>query len=140
MATTTPLEIVEKTLNDEATKTRLNILSQFIHQNPELAMKEEKACEALCKELEFHGFSVVRNFVDIPTAFRAQYVRGSSGPTICAISEYDALPNGHSCGHNLIAISGIGAALAVKALMDHPDTGLFLIFFIFISFHFISFH
>jgi metal-dependent amidase/aminoacylase/carboxypeptidase family protein len=31
----------------------------------------------------------------------------------------DALPGiGHACGHNLIAIGGVGAALGVKAAME----------------------
>ena len=34
-------------------------------------------------------------------------------------SEMDALPGiGHGCGHNLIAISGVGVALAVKAALQ----------------------
>ena len=33
-------------------------------------------------------------------------------------SEYDALPSiGHACGHNLIAIIGVGAALALAAAL-----------------------
>ena len=37
-------------------------------------------------------------------------------------SEMDALPGiGHGCGHNLIAISGVGVALAVKAALQAHD-------------------
>lgn len=33
-------------------------------------------------------------------------------------SEYDALPGiGHACGHNLIAVAGVAAAIGVKAGM-----------------------
>jgi metal-dependent amidase/aminoacylase/carboxypeptidase family protein len=40
-------------------------------------------------------------------------------------SELDALPGiGHACGHNLIAISGIAAALSVaEALVKHDIGG-----------------
>jgi uncharacterized membrane protein YgdD (TMEM256/DUF423 family) len=39
------------------------------------------------------------------------------GPTIAILSEYDALPGvGHACGHNIIATSGLGAALALSKL------------------------
>ncbi|CAG8554602.1 14931_t:CDS:2, partial [Racocetra fulgida] len=32
---------------------------------------------------------------------------------------YDALPDiGHACGHNLIAISGVGAAIGLKAVLE----------------------
>lgn len=37
-------------------------------------------------------------------------------------SEMDALPGiGHGCGHNLIAISGVGVALAIKAALQAHD-------------------
>ena len=37
-------------------------------------------------------------------------------------SEMDALPGiGHGCGHNLIAISGVGVALAIKAALRAHD-------------------
>jgi metal-dependent amidase/aminoacylase/carboxypeptidase family protein len=41
------------------------------------------------------------------------------------ISELDALPGvGHACGHNLIAISGVAASLAVaEALVKHNVAG-----------------
>ena len=40
---------------------------------------------------------------------------------VCA--EYDALPDiGHTCGHNIIAASSIGAGLALAAVAD--DVGL----------------
>ena len=33
-------------------------------------------------------------------------------------SEMDALPGiGHGCGHNLIAVSGVGVALAIRAAL-----------------------
>ena len=35
------------------------------------------------------------------------------------MAEYDALPEiGHGCGHNLIAISNLGAALGAKAVAE----------------------
>jgi amidohydrolase len=43
------------------------------------------------------------------------------GPTVTLMLEYDALPNGHSCGHNLIATSGLLAAAGLaKAMADTP--------------------
>ncbi|KAJ3365844.1 hypothetical protein GGF31_008438 [Allomyces arbusculus] len=41
--------------------------------------------------------------------------------TIGFCSEYDALPMGHACGHNLIAISGIGAFLTAAHLAEIFD-------------------
>lgn len=41
------------------------------------------------------------------------------GPVIGVMCEYDALPDiGHACGHNLIAESSVGAALAIKAVLE----------------------
>ena len=40
----------------------------------------------------------------MPTAFRGEF--GASGATVAILAEYDALPNGHSCGHNLISGGG----------------------------------
>ena len=50
------------------------------------------------------------------TAYAAEFGK-ASGPNIAILSEYDALPGiGHSCGHNIIATSGLGAALALSKL------------------------
>jgi metal-dependent amidase/aminoacylase/carboxypeptidase family protein len=48
--------------------------------------------------------------------------KGRNGRVVGINSEMDALPGlGHACGHNLIAISGVGVALALKAaLQAHP--------------------
>jgi len=54
------------------------------------------------------------------TGFRAELKGNGPGPTITIMLEYDALPNGHSCGHNLIATSGLLAAAGLAAVM--PET------------------
>src|SRR4051812_43627517 len=92
-------------------------LSTFIHSNPEIALQEFK-CSAACAEfLERRGFAVEREVAGLPTAFRAD-VTGETGPTIAYLSEYDALPGvGHGCGHNLIAIAGIGAGLGLSSVV-----------------------
>lgn len=46
-----------------------------------------------------------------------------SGLVVAFLCEYDALPEiGHACGHNLIAESSIGAAIAVKAVLAAQKT------------------
>ena len=53
------------------------------------------------------------------TGFIAEYPPEDKEITVGFLSEFDALPKiGHACGHNLIAISGVGAALAFKAVID----------------------
>jgi amidohydrolase len=54
------------------------------------------------------------------TAFRAEMAGKGAGPTITIMLEYDALANGHSCGHNLIATSGLLAAAGLAKVM--PET------------------
>lgn len=63
------------------------------------------------------------------TAWRAEYTVGSGGRVIGVNSEMDALPSiGHACGHNLIAICGVGIAVAVKSAMeDHCVPGKVII-------------
>jgi len=92
-------------------------LSHRIHAHPELGYEEEKASSWLCESLDQAGFAVEKGICELPTAFRA---RAGSGPLhigICA--EYDCLPGiGHACGHNIIAASAVGAALAVAKVAD----------------------
>ncbi len=43
----------------------------------------------------------------------------SDGPRIGILAEYDALPGlGHGCGHNTMAASGVGAAIALASMAD----------------------
>lgn len=91
--------------------------SRFLHANPELAYEEYRAAEHLTAILEQHGFAVTRGVAGLPTAFTAR--TGSGKPCIAFLAEYDALPGlGHACGHNLIGTASVGAALAVKAILD----------------------
>jgi amidohydrolase len=95
-------------------------LSKFIHANPEIALQEFKSSAACADFLEARGFKVTRGVADLPTAFEATAQNGGTGPRIAYLSEYDALPGvGHGCGHNLIAIAGIGAGLGLKAALAH---------------------
>jgi len=96
-------------------------LSRRIHDNPELGYEEEKASGWLADMLDGAGFKVDRGICDLPTAFKATIGSGPLHIAICA--EYDALPTiGHACGHNVIAASSVGAAIAAAAVAD--DVGL----------------
>jgi len=101
----------------ELQRQQLIQLSLNIHDNPELGFEEEKASAWLTGYLEDGGFHVERGVVGLATAFRATYGRGS--PRIALLAEYDALPKiGHGCGHNIIAASAVGAAVASKSIID----------------------
>ncbi|MFC1941107.1 M20 family metallopeptidase [Chloroflexota bacterium] len=96
---------------------QLSELSLKIHSNPELGFHEVKAASWLTNYLEENGFSIERDICELPTAFRASYGKGK--PVIAILAEYDALPDlGHACGHNLIAVSAIGAGVASKPVVD----------------------
>jgi amidohydrolase len=101
----------------ELQRQQLIQLSLNIHDNPELGFKEEKASAWLTSYLEESGFHVERGIAGLATAFRATY--GQGGPRIALLAEYDALPKiGHGCGHNIIATSALGAAVASKSIID----------------------
>ncbi|KAI7851289.1 hypothetical protein BDC45DRAFT_608148 [Circinella umbellata] len=96
----------------------LRELSLDMHKHPELGLEEHHAHEILTNYLEKNGFEVTRGAFDIETAFMAKYTKGS-GLRVGFCSEYDALPGiGHACGHNLIAVTGIANAMAMKALLE----------------------
>lgn len=97
----------------------LRSLSLQIHSHPELMFEEIFAHNLLCDYMESHGFSVTRHYLGLKTAWKAEYTHGKGGRTLGINSEMDALPEiGHACGHNLIAISGVGVALAIKSALE----------------------
>lgn len=69
-----------------------------------------------------NGFTVTKHYLGLATAWRAEYQHSEGGRTLGVNSEMDALPGmGHACGHNLIAMSGVGVAIAVKAALEAHD-------------------
>ena len=113
----------ESTCVEDAVRRRsgeLVELSHAIHAEPELAFAEYRSCaktQALAAERGFEMAAVP----GLDTAFRAVFGAGPLVVGICA--EYDALPGiGHACGHNIIAASAVGTALALAEVAD--DLGL----------------
>ncbi len=91
-------------------------LSHAIHGEPELALEEFKAAKRLTDAVEGHGIAVQREAFGLKTGYAAEFGK-DGGPNIAILSEYDALPGiGHACGHNIIATSGYGAAIALSKL------------------------
>jgi amidohydrolase len=102
-------------------------LSRDIHGHPELAYQERHALGAIAGFLERHGHRVERGIGGLETAFRAR-VGPTDGPAIALLAEYDALPDvGHGCGHNLIAISNVGAYLVAASNAARLDVAIELI-------------
>ncbi len=118
-ASTAAKEQARTTVGDKSD--RLLALSRMIHGHPELGFEEERASTWCAELLSDHGYAVERGICELPTAFSASAGTGPLTVAICA--EYDALPEiGHACGHNVIASSAIGAALALGPLAD--DLGI----------------
>lgn len=93
-------------------------LSKFIHDHPEVALQEFKSSAACADLLERYGFRLTHGIAGLETAFRADAQGTGPGPRVAFLSEYDALPGiGHGCGHNLIALAGVGAGAGLKAAL-----------------------
>lgn len=110
----------EKIFNhiDEMKSELLNI-SDYIFDNPELSFNEFKALEVITSFLQKHGFIVEKGLGSLKTAFRATFEHGENGPVIGLLCEYDALEGlGHGCGHHMQGPSIIGAAEAIKSLLN----------------------
>ncbi len=96
-------------------------VSHRIHARPELGFEEHYAHDLLTGVLADHGLAVRRRAYGVDTAFEARAGDGD-GPLVAVVCEYDALPGiGHACGHNIIAASGLGAGLALAAVVGETD-------------------
>ena len=101
--------------------------------NPEGPYKEFITCDVTCELLAKYGFKIEKGLFGVPTSMRATW--GSGHPAIGLLGEFDALPGlsqevlaeqkpipsqqyGHACGHNLLGIAHVGAAIGLKAEME----------------------
>jgi aminobenzoyl-glutamate utilization protein B len=108
-------------------------LSDQIWEFAETALEEYHSSELLADYAEQQGFTVQRGVAEMPTAFIATF--GSGEPIIGIMGEFDALPGvsqkavpyrevlhegagGHACGHNMFGAGSIGAAVAIKEMIE----------------------
>lgn len=98
-------------------------ISKKIYEFAELGSEEKRSSELLVNSLKYHGFDVKFPYMGMDTAFRAEWGKGH--PAVGILAEYDALPNGHSCGHNLIAAWAYGTAINLK---DRLKNGRVVVF------------
>src|SRR5262245_6984703 len=101
---------------DAATEQIIGV-SRQIHIHPELRFQEHFAVTTLTSALEAFGIVAQCPSGGLDTAFRAAFGRAAK-PKVAILAEYDALPNGHACGHNLIAGAALGAAVGLAAVRD----------------------
>ena len=105
----------------EKERERLFSMSDAIFDQPEMAFEEVFASGLLEDYLEEKGFQVKRGLGSLPTAFRAEYQQGEGGPAIGLLCEYDALPQGHACGHQMQGPAIVGAAFVLKELLKEAS-------------------
>lgn len=133
----------------DETATELVALSSYLHEHPELGGQEQLAMKAVGEFLEDYGFTVTTDLSEngkypilktalradagVPMTYDAPIDTASTGTADLATSynmaflgEYDALPGlGHGCGHNLIAMMSVGAALGFKEAVPEAHTTFF---------------
>lgn len=122
----------------------LTALSDTLWEHPETAFAEFRSAKLLCDTLREEGFRVTENLANIATAFSGRF--GTGKPVIAFLGEYDALPNmaqesgmtekcsdscgdGHGCGHNLLGVGSLGAAIAVKRYLEQTGASGTVIYF-----------
>ncbi|MGH9868666.1 MAG: amidohydrolase [Candidatus Polarisedimenticolia bacterium] len=108
-------------------------LSDKVWSFAETALRETRSSALLADYAQQQGFQVTRGVADLPTAFTATF--GSGSPIIGIMGEYDALPGlsqkaqpsreamqsgapGHGCGHNMFGAASMGAAVAIKEMIQ----------------------
>ena len=102
---------------DAASATLFDI-SEKMHAEVELAFEEWKAQAWQCTALKAAGFTVEEGLGSLKTAFRATARSGKPGPRVAFLCEYDGLPvYGQSCGHNVVAAAGVGAAVGLAQVI-----------------------
>ncbi|MCX8168720.1 MAG: M20 family metallopeptidase [Candidatus Methanomethylicia archaeon] len=100
-------------------KDKLLEISEYLYKNPELGSEEYKAYALLTSILSKHGFKVEGELLGMKTAFKASFKGLIDKPKIVFLAEYDALPEiGHGCGHNVIATTAVGAAIAISKVLN----------------------
>ena len=122
----------------------LEDLAKKIWDNPETAFNEVNACQWTADLLRQNGFEVEVGYADLPTAIKATWGKGH--PVVGFLGEYDALPGlsqkvsiekepvcagapGQGCGHNLLGVACVGAALGMKAELEASGKEGTVVFF-----------
>ena len=103
----------------DASSAALFDISTRMHGEVELSFEEFKAQAWQCAALRDAGFKVEEGLGSLKTAFRATVASTRPGPRIAFLCEYDGLPvYGQSCGHNVVAAAGVGAAIGLARVIE----------------------
>lgn len=133
----------------ERTQPTMERIARELWQLAELSLQEVQSARLLMTTLQDAGFTISsRGTANVPTAFIAEWGASQPGqPRLGILTEYDALPglgnapvprkaprednvtSGHGCGHNLLGAAAMGAAIALKQLMDeHQLPGMLRVY------------
>lgn len=115
-------------------KKKLEDISDTIWEYAETKYEEYNSSKIQMDYMEQQGFSITRKLGGIKTAFLAK--TGSGKPVIALLGEFDALPGlsqtvdvavempekkggaGHGCGHNLLGVGSMEAAVVLKKYIE----------------------
>lgn len=119
--------------------------SDKIWEYAEVSLEEKKSSALIGEILKKEGFEVEFGAAGFDTAITAKF--GSGSPKIAILGEYDALDgisqmanltektanpkssSGHGCGHNLLGVGSLAAAIATKKYMEQNGTAGTLIYY-----------
>lgn len=91
-------------------------ITKYLYDNPEESFHEFKAYDYIVAILRKHDFKIQEHYLEIPTAFYAEY--GSGHPKVCFLCEYDAVKDkGHFTGHNGGTAISIAAAFGLSKVI-----------------------
>src|SRR5438445_4209133 len=101
-------------------------MADDITRHPEVGHKEERSVKILTDYLRAHDFDVETGVAGLKTAFVARYKKGTPGPNLGVIVEYDALRGTtrdfHGDQHSAQGPVGMAAALAVAEFLTSSKT------------------
>src|SRR5881398_3816947 len=101
-------------------------MADDITRHPEVGFKEERSVQILTDYLKAHDFDVETGVAGLKTAFVARYKKGTPGPNLGVIIEYDALRGTsrdfHGDQHSAQGPVGIAAAVAVAEFLTASKT------------------
>src|SRR6266853_5600521 len=104
----------------------LLVMADDITRHPETGWKEERSVKILTDYLTAHGFDIEPGVAGLKTAFVARYRKGTPGPNLGVIVEYDALRGTsrdfHGDQHSAQGPVGLAAAVAVAEFLTSSKT------------------
>ena len=101
-------------------------MADDITRHPEVGHKEERSVKILTDYLRAHDFDVETGVAGLKTAFVGRYKKGTPGPNLGVILEYDALRGTtrdfHGDQHSAQGPVGMAAAVAVAEFLSSSKT------------------